>query len=82
VVVSHRPAAPVTSVPVDALTRRIAAVCGATARGVEVVAVADDEVEVRLRVASLEDGGRLSSRIVTLPELAKYHVDFRVRVAP
>lgn len=82
VILPRRPDPPVTTIPVAALTRRIESVCGRTARGVEVVPVADDEVEVRLRVASINDGGRLSARIITLPELAKYHVDFRVRVEP
>jgi hypothetical protein len=75
------PAAAAT-VPVAVLRRRIEGVCGRSARSVEVVAVSDREVEIRLRVASLEDGGRLSSQIVNLPELAKYRVDFQVRVGP
>jgi hypothetical protein len=85
VIVAHAappPAAAVSSVPVAALKRRIEGVCGRSAHDIEVVALSENELEVRLKAASVADGGHLSAKIMGIKELARYRVTFQVRVDP
>jgi hypothetical protein len=76
------PSAPVSTVPVAALKRRIEGVCGRSAHDIQVVPLAENKLEVRLKVASIADGGRLSAKIMGIKELARYRVSFQVRVDP
>jgi hypothetical protein len=65
---------------VPKLKRRIELVCGRTARDVEIVPHPDNGVEIRFRVASVEDGERVSAKMMALPELAPYQVSFTMKL--
>ena len=62
------------------LRQRIANVCGKTTRDVEVSAVTETEVAVRLKANSTLEGEELSNRIMQLPELGPCQVSLDVLV--
>jgi hypothetical protein len=62
------------------LQQRIAAVCGKSNRDVEVRAVTETEVAVRVKANSTLEGEELSNRIFQLPELGPCQVSLDVLV--
>jgi hypothetical protein len=79
-IVSHHAAQPAPAVPTEALKRRVEAACGKAAHDIQVVARADNQVQVRFKTASAAEGDRLIPKLATLPELAPYQVSFEVHV--
>lgn len=63
------------------LRQRIEKVCGSEAREVEVVQQSAKSLRIQFKVARVEDGPRLSEKILRLPELAPYEVAMEIRVA-
>ena len=62
------------------LQQRIAAVCGKSSNDIEVTAVTETNVAVRVRVRSTLEGEDLSNRIFQLPELGPCQVSLDVLV--
>jgi len=62
------------------LQQRIAAVCGKSINDIEVTAVTDTNVSVRVRARSTLEGEELSNRIFQLPELGPCQVSLDVVV--
>jgi hypothetical protein len=63
------------------LRSRIEAVCAGAAREVEVTAGTENNLRIRLKVASEPEAARLSEKVLGLPELAPYDVTLDVQVA-
>jgi hypothetical protein len=60
------------------LQQRIAAVCGKSSKDIEVTAVSETEVAVRVKAYSTLEGEELSNRIFQLPELGPCQVSLDV----
>jgi hypothetical protein len=80
--VRHHPGHAPSSVPTDALRRRVEAVGGKAVHDVQVIAQGDGKVEVHFKTANAADGDRLTAKIVALPEFQPYEMSFQVELAP
>jgi hypothetical protein len=76
----HAQANPALAALQTHLRQRIADVCGKTSRDVEVHAVTETEVAVRVKANSTLEGEELSNRILQLPELGPCQVSLDVLV--
>ena len=72
-----RPAPPLD---VRKLKRRIESVAGRAAREVEVVRRADNGLEIRFKVATVEEGEKVSAKLVGLSELEPYQISFQMQL--
>jgi hypothetical protein len=76
------PSAATPPIPVPArLKEQIEHACGTGAIDVHVVARSATNVLVQFRARSEVEGERLAEKVLTMPELALYHVDLDVKVA-
>jgi hypothetical protein len=63
-----------------ALKHRVESVCGAAAADVDLVVRSATDVLVKFRVRDAVEGERLAGKVLSMPELAAYHVDLEVKV--
>ena len=62
------------------LQQRIAAICGKSSKDIEVTALTEKTVTVRVRAHSTLEGEELGNRIFQIPELGPYQVSLDVLV--
>lgn len=68
--------------PVVLLKRQVAAVCGEEASDLEVLAESPTSLRIRFKVRKAEDGYKLGSKVLWMPELGPYQVALDVQVTP
>jgi hypothetical protein len=62
------------------LKPRVKAVCGSAATEVFLFARSADNILVRFCVRDTAEGARLAAKVLAMPELAPYRIDFDVKV--
>jgi hypothetical protein len=71
---------PAPALDVRKLKRRIESVAGRAAREVEVVRRADNGLEIRFKVATVEEGEKVAAKLVGLSDLEPYQISFQMQL--
>jgi hypothetical protein len=76
------PPKPAPSVLQTSLKNRIALACGKAAQDVQITAMSETRVAIRVKAHNEREGEELAAKILTLPELRPYQVSLDVPIVP